>query len=58
LKALDALTGHPMIKKITPQRVVQRYLNEENFNGTENNKILLHWRSLGQVITHKAFFVF
>lgn len=49
LKALDALTGHPTIKKVTPQRIVQRYLNEYS-NGTEN-KVLLRRRSLDQVIT-------
>lgn len=48
LKALDALTSHPTIKKVTPQRIVQRYLNEYS-NGTEN-KVLLRRRSLGQVI--------
>ncbi|CAI6348863.1 unnamed protein product [Macrosiphum euphorbiae] len=48
LKALDALTGHPLIKKVTPQRLVQRHLNE-HLNGTEN-KVLLHRRSLGQDI--------
>jgi len=37
-----------MIKNVTPQRIVQRHLNEYS-NGTENN-IFLHRRSLGQVI--------
>jgi hypothetical protein len=49
IKALDVLTDHPVIKKVSPQRVVQRNLNEY-VNETENN-VLLHRRSLGQVIS-------
>ncbi|XP_050538541.1 membrane-bound transcription factor site-1 protease isoform X2 [Daktulosphaira vitifoliae] len=47
LNVLNSLNNHPMIKNVSPQRIVQRYLNHFD---NETEKVPIRRRSLGQDI--------